>query len=69
MKKFISIALMAVLGAFTLTAAKAEISLSGYQEFYAVSVDQTTAAGLATSTNTHESRSGLSNGRFTIIQS
>jgi len=67
MKKFISIALMAVLGAFTLTAAKAELSLSGYQEFYAVSVDQTTAAGLATSTNTHESRSGLSNGRFTRL--
>ena len=48
--------------------AKAELSLSGYQEFYAVSVDQTTAAGLDTATtNTPESRSGLSNGRFTRL--
>ena len=67
MKKFLTMVLMVVFGAFVLTAAKAELSLSGYQEFYAVSVDQTTAAGLATSTNTHESRSGLSNGRFTRL--
>jgi hypothetical protein len=36
MKKFITTALMVVLGAFFLTAAKAELSLSGYQEFYAI---------------------------------
>jgi hypothetical protein len=67
MKKILTTALLVVFGAFVLTTAKAELSLSGYQEFYAVSVDQTTAAGLATSTNTHESRSGLSNGRFTRL--
>ena len=67
MKKFFTIALMAVVAVFAASVAKAELSLSGYQEFYAVSVDQTTAAGLATSTNTHESRSGLSNGRFTRL--
>ena len=46
MKKFFTTALMVVFGAFVLTTAKAELSLSGYQEFYAVSVDQSTAAGL-----------------------
>jgi len=67
MKKIFTIALITVVAAFTASVSKAELSLSGYQEFYAVSVDQTTAAGLATSTNTHESRSGLSNGRFTRL--
>ena len=67
MKKILTTALLVVFGAFVLTTAKAELSLSGYLEFYAVSVDQTTAAGLATSTNTHEARSGLSNGRFTRL--
>ena len=67
MKKIFTIALITVVAAFTASVSKAELSLSGYQEFYAVSVDQTTAAGLATSTNTHEARSGLSNGRFTRL--
>ena len=67
MKKIFTIALITVVAAFTASVSKAELSLSGYQEFYAVSVDQTTAAGLATSANTHESRSGLSNGRFTRL--
>lgn len=59
---------MVVFGAFVLTTVKAEgISLSGYQEFYAISVDQTTETGLDAATNTTENRSGLSNGRFTRI--
>ena len=46
MKKILTTALLVVFGAFVLSTAKAELSLSGYQEFYAVSVDQTTAVGL-----------------------
>ena len=67
MKKFFTTALIAVIGAFMLTAAKAEISLSGYQEFYAISVDQTTETGLDAALHTTENRSGLSNGRFTRL--
>ena len=67
MKKFLAMALVAVFGAFVLTAAKAELSLSGYQEFYAVSVDQSTAAGLQQDTQTDNASSGLSNGRFTRL--
>lgn len=67
MKKIFTIALMTVVAAFTASVAKAEISLSGYQEFYGVSVDQTTEAGLDTSLHTSESRGGLSNGRFTRL--
>ena len=67
MKKFLTTALLVVFGAFVLSTAKAELSLSGYQEFYAVSVDQTTSAGLDTATQTPVSRSGLSNGRFTRL--
>jgi len=67
MKKFITTALMVVLGAFFLTAAKAELSLSGYQEFYAISIDQTTETGLDAALHTTENRSGLSNGRFTRL--
>ena len=67
MKKFFTIALMAVVAAFTASVAKADISISGYQEFYAESVDQSTAAGLDASTQTDTSRNGLSNGRFTRL--
>ena len=67
MKKLITTAFLVVFGAFALTSAKAELSLSGYQEFYGVSVDQTTSAGLDTATQTPVSRSGLSNGRFTRL--
>ena len=67
MKKFFTVALMAVVAAFTASVAKAEISISGYQEFYAESVDQSTAAGLDSATQTDVSRNGLSNGRFTRL--
>ena len=60
MKKFFTVALMAVVAAFTASVAKAEISISGYQEFYAESVDQSTAAGLDSATQTDVSRNGLS---------
>ena len=47
MKKIFTVALMAVVAAFTASVAKPDISLSGYQEFYAESVDQSQlAAGL-----------------------
>ena len=66
MKKLIATAFLVVFGAFALTSAKAELSLwiSG---FYAVSVDQTTSAGLDTAAQTPVSRSGLSNGKFTRL--
>jgi hypothetical protein len=67
MKKFFTVALMAFVAAFAASVAKADISLSGYQEFYATSVDSTTAAGLDSATQTDTSRNGLSNGRFTRI--
>ncbi len=67
MKKILTTALLVVFGAFVLTTAKAELSLSGYQEFYAVSVDQSTAAGLQQDTQTDNASSGLSNGRFTRL--
>ena len=51
----------------TVSIAKAELSISGYQEFYGVSIDQTTAAGLDQATQTDNASSGLSNGRFTRI--
>ena len=54
-------------GVFVMSIAKAELSISGYQEFYGVSVDQTTSAGLDTATQTDVSQNGLSNGRFTRI--
>jgi len=67
MKKFLTIAFVAVFGAFMLSAAKAEVSLSGYQEFYAINSDQTTETGLDTSLHTSTNRGGLSNGRFTRL--
>ena len=50
MKKFLTTAIIVVFGAFVLSAAKAEVSLSGYQEFYMGSADQTTQNSIATST-------------------
>ena len=48
MKKFLTTAFLAVFGAFILSSAKAEISLSGYQEFYMGSADQSTQNAIAT---------------------
>ena len=67
MKKFFTTALMVVFGAFVLTTAKAELSLSGYQEFYAVSVDQLLLLDFNKILHTDNARSGLSNGRFTRL--
>jgi len=67
MKKIFTIALITVVAAFTASVSKADLSLSGYQEFYGVSVDQSTTAGFDQATTTPNSRSGLSNGRFTRL--
>jgi hypothetical protein len=67
MRKLLLTALVMAHGVFVMSIAKAELSISGYQEFYGVSVDQTTSAGLDTATQTDTSTNGLSNGRFTRI--
>ena len=67
MKKLLLTALVMTYTVFSMSIAKAELSLSGYQEFYGVSVDMTTSAGLDQSTQTDNARSGLSNGRFTRL--
>ncbi|MEC6997597.1 MAG: porin [Pseudomonadota bacterium] len=69
MKKFLTTAFIVAFGAFVLSAAKAEVSLSGYQEFYMGSADQTTQNSLATSTgaSTNTNFNGFSNGRFTRL--
>jgi len=67
MKKFLTVAFAVLFGAFMLSAAKAELSLSGYQEFYAINADKQTEAGLDGSVHTDNSTSGLSNGRFTRL--
>lgn len=45
----------------------AEISITGYQEFFAGSGDQTKRAGVDMSTNTGVSQAGFSNGAYTRI--
>jgi len=67
MKKFLTVAFAVLFGAFMLSAAKAELSLSGYQEFYAINADKQTEAGLDGSVHTDNSTGGLSNGRFTRL--
>ena len=69
MKKFLTTAFLAVFGAFILSSAKAEISLSGYQEFYMGSADQSTQNAIATNTgaSTNSNFNGFSNGRFTRL--
>jgi hypothetical protein len=67
MRKILLTALVMAHGVFVMSIAKAELSISGYQEFYGVSVDQTTSAGLDTASQTDTATSGLSNGRFTRI--
>ena len=63
MKKTIILSVLALVFAFT-SAVKAEISLSGYAEFFAGSVDQTTAD----STTMHGiDQSGMDNGTYTRV--
>ena len=45
----------------------AELNLSGYQEFFAGSSDQSIREGLDQSTNTGNSQAGLSNGTYTRL--
>lgn len=58
---FVAISLMFSNKAFS------EISFSGYQEFFMGSADQTQMLGLATSDQTDQSMSGLSNGTYTRL--
>ena len=69
MKKFLTTAFLVVFGAFVLSSAKAEISLSGYQEFYMASADQSTQNTFSSSTgaSTNSNFNGFSNGRFTRL--
>ena len=63
MKKIIIFSLMSVVFVFSNTI-KAEMSLSGYQEFFAGSADQSTYEGLD---NTHIDQAGIKNGQYTRI--
>ena len=63
MKKTIILSILALVFAFT-SAVKAEISLSGYTEFFAGSANQSTASGLD---NTANDQAGLKNGQYSRI--
>ena len=63
MKKIIIFSLMSFVFAFSNTI-KAEMSLSGYQEFFAGSADQSTYQGID---NTHIDQAGIKNGQYTRI--
>ena len=67
MKKTLLSFIALVMGVFYFTAAKAEIAISGYQEFYMGSGDQSKILGYDAATYGDTSFSGLSNGRFTRI--
>jgi len=64
MKKTIILSIMALVFAFT-SAVKAEMSLSGYQEFFAGSADQSTYLGV--DNNSGIDGAGLKNGLFTRV--
>ena len=67
MKKTLFSILALVYAVMLVSVAKAEISISGYQEFYMGSGDQSKILGNDASTYGDTSFSGLSNGRFTRI--
>jgi hypothetical protein len=67
MKKTMIIALSLIYSVILITVAKAEISFSGYQEFYMGSADQSKIRGLDATGQTNTSFNGFSNGRFTRI--
>ena len=64
MKKTIILSVLALVFAFT-SAVKAEISLSGYQEFFAGSADQSTYKGAANESGIDNA--GMNNGQYTRI--
>jgi hypothetical protein len=67
MKKLFLTALAVAYSVMLVSVAKAELSLSGYQEFYMGSADQSTSLGSTVGTTTDTSFNGLSNGRFTRL--
>lgn len=70
MKKILIAALVVTYSFMLASISKAEISFSGYQEFYMGSADQSTQRGVDTSTAvdlTNSSFNGFSNGRFTRL--
>jgi hypothetical protein len=64
MKKTIILSILALAFAFT-SAVKAEISLSGYQEFFAGSADQSTYQGRENDSD--QDQAGIKNGQYTRI--
>ena len=64
MKKIIILGIMALAFAFT-SAVKAEMSLSGYQEFFAGSADQSTYQGRENDSD--QDQAGIKNGQYTRI--
>ena len=64
MKKTIILSIIALAFAFT-SAIKAEMSLSGYQEFFAGSADQSIYQGLEN--NSDQDNAGIKNGQYTRI--
>ena len=64
MKKTIILSIMALVFAFTSTV-KAEMSLSGYQEFFIGSADQSTYRGV--DNGSHIDQAGIKNGQYTRI--
>ena len=64
MKKTIILSILALAFAFT-SAVKAEMSLSGYQEFFAGSADQSTFRGAENDSD--QDLAGIKNGQYTRI--
>ena len=67
MRIFLKLFLFIFFSTFFISKAFSEVSISGYQEFFAGSSDQSTRAALDMSTNTGVSQGGLSNGSYTRL--
>ena len=70
MRKLLLTALALTYSVMLVSVAKAEISFSGYQEFYGGSASQTIQTGVSTDTGvgiSNSNFSGFSNGRFTRL--
>ena len=67
MKFFFKLLIITLLAKFIANLSLAEVSMSGYQEFFAGSSDQSTRAATDQSLNTGVSQGGLSNGSYTRL--
>ena len=67
MRIFLKLFLFIFFSTFFISKAFSEVSISGYQEFFAGSADQSTRGALDMSTNTGVSQGGLSNGSYTRL--